>query len=352
MRQKPGRWKTWNLLRRGTRDLAGQLARVGAYCSGSRHRHGRPARARPRPRRRGHHRRQHVVRRWPGLRRGWRRRGDRGGPAGPEQGRGNRHSRQLPAPLPAGRAHLRVPWTILAGIGEVESNDGRSTLPGVHSGANAFGAAGPMQIGIGGAAGDTWGGSPIHPAGEHVGGVATDGNGDGIASVYEPADAIGGAAKYLLEHGVLTSPTRRHLRLQPPHLLCAGGAALGRGVLIRWLHGDRGPTRAAGVLPAGHHRHHGAEPDRGRRDRLRAAADRQALPVGRDRAGRVRLLRADDDGLPLGGHRHPAHLGAAVAVGPASPAGPRGTWRPGVLRRFRRHRPPRRATSAWSSGTT
>ena len=25
-----------------------------------------------------------------------------------------------------------VPWTILAGIGEVESNHGRSTLPGVH----------------------------------------------------------------------------------------------------------------------------------------------------------------------------------------------------------------------------
>ena len=48
-----------------------------------------------------------------------------------------------------------VPWTLLAGIGEVESNDGRSSLPGVHSGQNGFGAAGPMQIGIGGAAGNT-----------------------------------------------------------------------------------------------------------------------------------------------------------------------------------------------------
>jgi cell wall-associated NlpC family hydrolase len=98
-----------------------------------------------------------------------------------------------------------VPWTILAGIGEVESNDGRSSLPGVHSGANAFGAAGPMQIGIGGAAGNTWGGAPVHPAGLQVGGVATDGNSDGVASVYQPADAIDGAAKYLLEHGVLTN---------------------------------------------------------------------------------------------------------------------------------------------------
>jgi len=98
-----------------------------------------------------------------------------------------------------------IPWVVLAGIGEVETEDGRSTLPGVHSGANAFGAAGPMQIGIGGAAGNQWGGAPVHPASEHVSGVATDGDGDGIASVYDPADAIAGAAKYLLQHGVLDS---------------------------------------------------------------------------------------------------------------------------------------------------
>ena len=103
-----------------------------------------------------------------------------------------------------GRAY-GVQWTVLAGIGEVESNDGRSTLPGVHSGANAFGAAGPMQIGIGGAAGDTWGGAPVHPASEQAGGVATDFNHDGIASVYDPADAIAGAAKYLLAHGILSN---------------------------------------------------------------------------------------------------------------------------------------------------
>jgi peptidoglycan DL-endopeptidase CwlO len=95
-----------------------------------------------------------------------------------------------------------VPWVILAGIGEVESDDGRSNLPGVHSGANAFGAAGPMQIGIGGASGNEWGGAPIHPASEVVNGVATDADGRGVADVYDPADAIAGAAKYLLEHGV------------------------------------------------------------------------------------------------------------------------------------------------------
>ena len=49
----------------------------------------------------------------------------------------------------------------------------------MHSGANAFGAAGPMQIGIGGAAGNQWGGAPVHPASEKVNGVATDADGDG-----------------------------------------------------------------------------------------------------------------------------------------------------------------------------
>ena len=102
-------------------------------------------------------------------------------------------------------ARYKVPWVVLAGIGKIESDDGRTTLPGVRSGSNAFGAAGPMQIGIGGASTNTWGGTPVHPANVHVDGVATDGNGDGIASVYEPADAIAGAAKYLLAHGVLTS---------------------------------------------------------------------------------------------------------------------------------------------------
>jgi peptidoglycan DL-endopeptidase CwlO len=95
-----------------------------------------------------------------------------------------------------------VPWTVLAGIGEVESDDGRTTLPGVTTGANAFGAAGPMQIGIGGAAGNQWGGEPVHPASEAVNGVATDEDGKPTVSVYDPADAIAGAAKYLIAHGV------------------------------------------------------------------------------------------------------------------------------------------------------
>src|SRR5271154_2181639 len=57
-----------------------------------------------------------------------------------------------------------------------------------------------------GAAGNVWGGAPVHPAGEVVNGVATDEDGGPTASVYDPADAIAGAAKYLLEFQVQTNP--------------------------------------------------------------------------------------------------------------------------------------------------
>ena len=100
-----------------------------------------------------------------------------------------------------------VPWTILAGIGTVESNNGQSNLPGVRTGQNGFGAAGPMQIGIGGASGNSWGGLPVHPGSEVVNGVATDEDGGPNADVYNPADAIAGAAKYLTEFGVQTNPS-------------------------------------------------------------------------------------------------------------------------------------------------
>ena len=71
---------------------------------------------------------------------------------------------------------------MLAAIGKVETNHGRLQAPGVTSGANFAGAAGPMQIGIGGKAGNTFGA------------YAVDGDGDGISNVYNPADAIFTAA--------------------------------------------------------------------------------------------------------------------------------------------------------------
>jgi hypothetical protein len=39
-----------------------------------------------------------------------------------------------------------LPWTVLAAIGTIKSDNGQSDLPGVQSGANAAGAEGPMQF--------------------------------------------------------------------------------------------------------------------------------------------------------------------------------------------------------------
>ena len=98
-------------------------------------------------------------------------------------------------------AQYGIPWTVLAGIGEVESGQGRSDAPGVHSGQNPAGAAGPMQFGIGGLAGNTWGGAPIHPAWQHTGGYGIDGDHNGITDVYDPGDAIPSAAYFLTANG-------------------------------------------------------------------------------------------------------------------------------------------------------
>jgi cell wall-associated NlpC family hydrolase len=62
-----------------------------------------------------------------------------------------------------------------------------------------------MQFGVGGAAGDTWGGTPIHPASEHTGGYGIDGDHDGVVDVYDPGDAIPSAARFLAANGATTN---------------------------------------------------------------------------------------------------------------------------------------------------
>ncbi|MEW2353740.1 bifunctional lytic transglycosylase/C40 family peptidase [Spirillospora sp. NPDC029432] len=77
-----------------------------------------------------------------------------------------------------------VGWHVLAGIGKVETDHGRSKLPGVHSGENGSGAGGPMQF-----IGPTWDAYGV------------DGNGDDKRDRYNPEDAIPGAANYLKANG-------------------------------------------------------------------------------------------------------------------------------------------------------
>jgi membrane-bound lytic murein transglycosylase B len=81
-------------------------------------------------------------------------------------------------------ARYRIPWSVLAAIGKVESDHGRSPLPGVGSGSNWAGACGPMQIGCvpGSKAGNAW---------------ARYGRG----RPHDPANAIPAAARYLVDHG-------------------------------------------------------------------------------------------------------------------------------------------------------
>jgi Transglycosylase SLT domain len=85
----------------------------------------------------------------------------------------------------AGRRYA-VPWPVLAAIGSIETDHGRSHAPGVHSGVNRFGCcAGPMQFNLRDGPPSTW---------DRYG---VDGNRDGKRDVYNPADAIASAANYL-----------------------------------------------------------------------------------------------------------------------------------------------------------
>jgi cell wall-associated NlpC family hydrolase len=77
-----------------------------------------------------------------------------------------------------------LPWGVLAGIGKVESDHGRSHLPGVHSGANNAGAEGPMQF---------------EPA--TFAEFAVNAGHTGTPSPYDPADAIYTAAAMLCADG-------------------------------------------------------------------------------------------------------------------------------------------------------
>jgi hypothetical protein len=87
-------------------------------------------------------------------------------------------------------------WEVLAAIGKIESDHGRSHLPGVRSGWNEAGAAGPMQIGIGtGRAGNSW----------RV--YGRDWDKDGRRSVYDSGDAIPAAAQYLCKNGYAIDKT-------------------------------------------------------------------------------------------------------------------------------------------------
>ena len=136
-----------------------------------------------------------------------------------------------------------LPWSVLAGIGTVESGNGHSNAPGVHSGHNFAGAEGPMQF------------LPATFA-QYATGP------DKPLSPYDPADAIDSAAAMLCASGPAAAPARaskRNLRLQPRRRV--------RQRIMSW----------AGI------RRPGRQQRRRHRRRVHESPDRQALPVWRSR---------------------------------------------------------------------
>jgi cell wall-associated NlpC family hydrolase len=84
----------------------------------------------------------------------------------------------------AARTCPGLPWPVLAGIGKIESDHGRSTAPGVHSGTNSAGAEGPMQFLPATFARYAVNADPSRPL-----------------TPYDPADAIFTAARMLCANG-------------------------------------------------------------------------------------------------------------------------------------------------------
>lgn len=76
-------------------------------------------------------------------------------------------------------------WSVLAAIGAVESDHGRSTSPGVRSGSNWAGAEGPMQF----------------EAATFAAYAVVAPGGAAPASPYDPADAVYSAARLLCDDG-------------------------------------------------------------------------------------------------------------------------------------------------------
>ncbi|MFC0037216.1 NlpC/P60 family protein [Actinomadura rayongensis] len=93
----------------------------------------------------------------------------------------------------AARTTPGLGWNVLAAIGKVESDHGRSRAPGVRSGENSAGAGGPMQF-----LAATWAAYGV------------DADHDGRANRYSAPDAIYGAGRYLAANGATQGG--RHLR--------------------------------------------------------------------------------------------------------------------------------------------
>src|SRR6266542_78375 len=137
-------------------------------------------------------------------------------------------------------ARFGVDWAVLAAIGKLECDHGRSQVAGCNppGTVNRAGATGPMQF-----LGPTWRadtppmtvpavGPPTTSTAE---GYASDGDGDGLADVWNPADAIAAAARLLRTNGA-PRHYRRALLAQAARYrgAFAPGASAGARTVLAW----------------------------------------------------------------------------------------------------------------------
>ena len=167
-------------------------------------------------------------------------------------------------------------------------------------------------------------------------------------SRYNPHDAIHAAAYYLCDNGAGRGQIRAALYAynhSPAYIEQVFAVARSYAQTNPTTSATCSPPRSSAPPPRGGHQH------RRRRHRRRAGADRgpvrlrptrQALRLGRQRRGRLRLLRTHPRRLRRWRHRHPPHRPNPVQLrAPASCRDPAAARRPGVLRHPTPH-PPRR----------
>jgi hypothetical protein len=196
-------------------------------------------------------------------------------------------------------------WEYLAAIGKVETDHGRSQLPGVRSGVNANGCcSGPMQFSVIGQP-STWDSYGV------------DGDHDGKTSPFDPQDAIPAAARYLEASGAPTD--------WDAAIFAYNHAAWYVAEVKEWAERYRGAAIGVGGLPAGSAisqalalggRWLAPVPGTG------AVCDRRIVPDVTALVRRYRL--AVGDCFALSGHsmdgEHPLGLGIDLSAGPG------GSW--------------------------
>lgn len=124
-------------------------------------------------------------------------------------------------------------WSVLAAIGKIETDHGRSSLPGVSNGENYAGAGGPMQF-----LAATWAAYGV------------DGDGDGRADRYSPVDSVHGAANYLCANGAGDPARLERAIWRYNHLDSYVRAVLAQAALYRDAAAAAAAAPTAGV-PAG-----------------------------------------------------------------------------------------------------